>query len=215
VKTLRKLLNVYLDAYFLFVSDLNKFDDSSIPQDQTLNLDGILLREYKSEFFCDLVNFCSSHNYFGATSDRVSDSVKNDLEKGYSCVIATDKDKIIGMAWFCYGSDKFWPNFAKFPEIPEGSALLLTDFVDKRYRGLGIHKKMIFLRKSLLKKKGFDDALTFVGVKNFYSINNYLKSSKKYRLIYNLIIEIPMSIKFVRFLNRKKESWISIDSPYS
>ncbi len=203
---LNRILYYNLDAYFIFVLSLSNFVDE--PGSDEIVFDDVVVREYTDDDFDVLINFICANQNFGKTEREAKIELGWRFAHDYHCVIALVGGQVIGMGWFCISSQVNWPDFARFPDLPEKSGLLLTDFVQINYRGRGIHKAILTLRKKFIKDKGLLNAISFVGVKNFSSVRNYLYICDYYRLTYYLSINFPKGIKFSTFLNKKREKWM-------
>ena len=201
-----KILSFHLDSLFLFLTDLSDLADSE--RLEGIESSGIQVREYKSNDLSYLVRFLKRNGYFGDSEIKIRSHLYNWFSKGYSCVVALDGNCVVGMGWFCTCSYRKWPTFARFPDLPDKSGLLFTDFVQEEYRGKGIHKMIMKLRNNLMFERGMENSVSFVGVKNFVSVNNYRKVSDKYRLVYNFIIALPKGVRVSLFLNKNRESWV-------
>lgn len=208
MRSIKNIVGFHLDCYFLFLTDLtdglpNTFGDNFNPE-------SIKVRQYKPDDIEFFVKFFRRNGYFGKDELQIKEHLKSWFSHGYECVIALDGKEVVGMGWFCIGSYKSWPAFGRFPGLPQGTGLLFNDFVQKEYRGKAIHKRIVAHRSELMIDKGVVFSCSFVGVKNFASTNNYLKLSKKYRLVYNLIIDLPRGTKISVFLNKAREGWVEL-----
>ena len=194
-----------LDAYFLFEDSKFNIEDNEILSE--INVDGVAYCLLNDDWIPSLLTFLVDNQCFGKGAAVNNRKYNEMISRGYKCVIAKSEESVVGMGWFCVLPKEKWPDFAKFPDISDHAALLLTDFVSPQYRGKGIHKRLTYIRKIFASKYKRDRVVSFVGVKNVESARNYINNSTRYRLIYNVILEISRVGKVSFFVNKKRENW--------
>lgn len=196
-----------IDAYFLFECDVIE----SKRRLEDLGSSGLKIAKLKIEDSQKFAKFIIDQDESTLPEMECKLRVERNLASGCQCFIAYDQADIVGYAWLNINENfAGWPDFAKFPGLNRDTGLMLTGFVSPIYRGRGIHLDLARVRLLEAENSGRTRLVSFVGVKNFSSIRNYLKFCRRYRLVYNILMDVPFGKKLSFYLNLNKEKWVHL-----
>ena len=104
--------------------------------------------------------------------------VANSFEGGGECFVAKVNDEVAGFTFLSFGKKEI----AGFGEVllsANNSAWIGPVFVDKKHRGKGINKAMIFFAIEKCKAKGVSKIVTSINAQNLSSIASFTKTGFK------------------------------------
>lgn len=104
--------------------------------------------------------------------------VANSFEGGGECFVAKVNDEVAGFTFLSFGKKEI----AGFGEVllsANNSAWIGPVFVDKKHRGKGINKAMIFFAIEKCKAKGVSKIVTSINAQNRSSIASFTKTGFK------------------------------------
>jgi len=195
-------LNIYLESYYVFETDLSRFSDIETPK--------IRAKIYKIENCVsdikDLVRFWPDYYRFGRSDHELEMSVQYYMRCGDECFCIIVDGAIVGMLWVGYEGNYMLKSIAKKDGLSNNEAIIHRAYVSESARG---NKLLAFLSTSIrksLKDRGFVRTRSYVGINNVATIVTSLKIDDRYHILYHLELHI-FGIRLNFFPNYSK-SWL-------
>jgi hypothetical protein len=192
-KIFHRLFRFFVDGYFLYASDVNSVEDEpSIPLPEGYST---RVLDKTSESDINQLYQIWGEAYF-TSPDLHSPVIKSEvdalLEGDDVCVLLLYGEEVAGMQWAGF-SDAFRRiDFARCLLKDINSAVFHHSYISPKHRGKKLQIPMMWYALQVLKSKGVQNLYTFVGVRNFASVKNMMKSYQRYQIVYHIKTDIPL-----------------------
>lgn len=210
VRRIRRLVQLDLDAYFLFRTQLtaNATKANGVGgTDADISFALLDKNSGDSEALEGLKDAMQSASFLSADQEKAKAALTQRLRNGDACVVALADHQIIGFAWIAGQRSDVYNRFAACAKKMCGAAVLYQAYVSPSFRGQGLHIQMDRTRKNYLRAADISQSLTFVGIRNFASIRNSMRENDQYKLIYNLVVKGPRGLTLNFYPKWAKEPW--------
>lgn len=194
-RRLRRLVQVDVDAYFIFRNRLDAdVGPGSGENDSGIGYTVIEQDKPDREALDKLIHLMQSAGLLSLDENQARQAVEQRFRNGDACAVAWDASRLVGFAWIAGTRSDVYDRFARCASRIHGAVVLYQAFVETNYRGRGIHRRLDGARKAYLRSSGVEESITFVGVKNFASVRNSMRTNDQYKLIYHLAVKGPKGI---------------------
>jgi len=145
------------------------------------------------------------HHTYGSMEADVK--INQLLADGNVCSCLLNDGEFVGMVWFGFFASVQRMDFAHLLKTEQSFTILHHIFIKNSCRGWGAQRLLQnWGCKQVIASFGVDKAYAFVGVKNFASIRNFLRTFEAYKVVYHLKIDIPF-ITFNVYPNKSENEW--------
>lgn len=192
-KTLHRLFRIFVDSYFLYTSDVDSVED----EPSVRLLEGFSTRALDKTSDSDINQLYRvwGEAYF-TPPDLHSLKIKSEVDgllKGDDvCVMLLCGEELAGMQWAGFSDAFRRMDFARCLLKNKNSAVFHHSYISPKYRGKKLQIPMMWFALQVLKSKGVKYLYTFVGVRNFASVKNMMKSYQRYQIVCHIKIDIPL-----------------------
>jgi hypothetical protein len=192
---MKKYFQITIDAYFVFRADLlieeradNKY---TLPDGYEIKL----ARTPEYEDISSLVDLWKNayHKKNNVSKEIINRNINKLFNDGDMCFLLYYQDILVGMSWLGFSQAMSRMHFSQCIN-PDLASIGHHVYIKPDHRGRSLQLVLNAKSKLTALNQNCNYHFVFVGVKNFASINNLMRSSDKYKLIYHTKIDIPFFI---------------------
>jgi GNAT superfamily N-acetyltransferase len=202
---MKKIYMYWIDTYFLFRINLN---ENKI--DEKIDLNGeysIVPIDSINDEHADSLSLLWCRAY-EVTPEAGCRAVRDLFQRGDICLGLIYRNNVVGMTW--YGQEMAIDriDFAHILKKESRVGLAHHAFIVEDHRGKGLQRALyseMFLNG---RKRGCHFYYGFVGVKNFASVRNTMKSFAEYKVVFHVKIDVPF-FTFNLFPGYRQEKWVA------
>lgn len=209
----RSLIDIYADPFLLFVRGMQRgFSNSAMDRVGTTIR---VVDDSTGDDFASISALWAIARPQASSipgDDAGLSKTKQLLGEGRVCIAAFNNNEALGMAWLASEGVIDNVDFARCLAPYAKRALVHDIFVLPHARGNRLQMGLLQACHQFGRSHGIERLFAFVGVRNFASIRNFMRSFDSYQLVTHLKFDVP-GFTFHRYPGFDSDQWFACESP--